>query len=625
MLRKLVFICCLIPVIIYGQSNTEDSTVVKKLLDEAYSYEAKEPKKALSIYKKAFQLSNKIDFPTGAFKATMYSGIVHSDMSNYDSAIYYYEKALPLSDLAKDVRGKGVTYINIGNVYQFKGDLEKAPEYYLKSIEFLEQAQDNNALANTYINLSSLFGSLNQPDKQIEYLNQGIEKITPENPELLGISLGDLGLAYLYKEQFEKAFGYFRQQDSVSKTGDFPRLNFFSQRNFGEYYYYTSSFREAISFYESALKLGEEINDQYFETDLLLNLSNSHIQLKNYEVAISNLTKALSMAEKSGATEIKTKALLYLAKAHSLKGAPESLKFYEQHKNLKDSLYNIEKVKAINELETKYEAERKDKEIAEQQLALQKSKSRTSILSIITVSALAGILLVLFSFRQRQKRKDQEILALKREHQVKTLESLIEGEEKERHRIAQELHDGVNGDLSAIKFKLSTLLDTNSKTIEEAMNMIDRSCEQVRAISHNLIPPSLEDFNLIEALYEFTEKMNNLHPIDISFFHIGEMIEVSKKSELNIFRIIQELVGNSIKHSEGSEINVQLSTINEMIQISVEDDGKGFDTEATSSGGIGLKNIQSRVDYLNATIDVDSTDKGTSYVIEILKNTLDDN
>ncbi len=625
MFKNLVLVCCYIPFIVFSQENKKDSIYVKKLMDEAYSFEAKNPKKALEIYKEAFQISQEIQYPMGAFKATMYSGIVHSDLSNYDSALYYYEKALPLSDKANDLRSKGVNYINMGNVYQFKGELDQAPDYYLKAIKYLEIIKDSNAIANTLVNLSSLFESLEQTDKQIEYLEQALTIIPTSNQQIIGISNGDLGLAYLNKGDLANAYSYFSISDSIARSGDFPRLDFFVNRNFGEYYYAQNRFIEAIDYYEKALTKGAEISDEYFKNDLYLNLGNANVEIEQYQKGTGYLLKAYNMGKSSGALEIQNKATLNLAKCYSkLEKPEEAFKFQELHRQLQDSIFNIEKVRAINELEVKYETEKKDKEIAEKRLALQKSKSQTRLFTVLTIAGVLAIGLTLFSFRQRQKRKNQEILSLKREHQVKTLESLIEGEEKERTRIAKELHDGVNGDLSAIKFKLSALLHTNNEAINEAMNMIDRSCEQVRAISHNLIPPSLEDFNLIEALDNFAQKMNDLNAMNITFFHIGEMISISKNSELNIFRIVQELVSNSIKHSGGNEINVQVSTINEMLQLSVEDNGKGFDTANTSKQGIGLKNIQSRIDYLGATIDVDSSKEGTSYVIEIQKNELDD-
>ena len=244
----------------------------------------------------------------------------------------------------------------------------------------------------------------------------------------------------------------------------------------------------------------------------------------------------------------------------------------------------------------------------------------TAIVLLIT-----SILLFLF-FKQRQKRKTQEILTLKREHQVKTLEALIEGEENERFRIAKELHDGVNGDLSAIKYKLSSLLGMNNKVITEAIAMIDDSCKQVRAISHDLVPPSLENFNLVEATEIYCTNLNDTNTeTEVEFQHLGDPIEVAKKVEINMFRIIQELVNNSIKHAKSSMINVQISNRKQHIQITVEDNGIGFNKDDVRTNGIGLKNVRSRVDYLNASMDLISNTNGTSYTIDIDIDQLNDN
>ena len=230
-----------------------------------------------------------------------------------------------------------------------------------------------------------------------------------------------------------------------------------------------------------------------------------------------------------------------------------------------------------------------------------------------------------FVLQQGQKRKNQEILTLKREHQIKSLESLIEGEEKERLRIAKELHDGVNGDLSAIKYKLISMQEKSNKIKNEAIAMIDKSCKQVRAISHNLVPPSLENFNLVEASKEYCQNMNATHLSQINFQHIGDEVLISKNAEINIFRIIQELVTNSIKHAEATEINMQMSCRENTVQLTIEDNGKGFDRNKVETNGIGLKNVQSRIDYLQATIDLTTNNQGTSYAIEIDKKKFNDN
>lgn len=219
-----------------------------------------------------------------------------------------------------------------------------------------------------------------------------------------------------------------------------------------------------------------------------------------------------------------------------------------------------------------------------------------------------------------QKTKAQ-ILIEKHKQKLTKLEALIDGEEKERKRIAQELHDGLNGDLSAIKYRLSALEESSLSAIDvqnlnEVINMIDESCAQVRSISHNLMPLSILDYGLTESIKEYCNKINTSNNFKIDFQTFGDYITLSKKTETVIYRIIQELVTNILKHSKATEAMIQFNYREDELFITVEDNGIGFDKN-TIFKGIGHKNIQTRIDFLNAQLDLDSSSTGTSYTISI--------
>lgn len=225
---------------------------------------------------------------------------------------------------------------------------------------------------------------------------------------------------------------------------------------------------------------------------------------------------------------------------------------------------------------------------------------------------------------ENQKTK-AAILLEKQNQEIAKLEALIDGEEKERKRIAQELHDGLNGDLSAIKYRLSSLEESCSNTtdaekITEVITMIDESCAQVRSISHNLMPSSIVEYGLLETIKEYCIKINNSNALKIDFQYFGNYISLSKKTETVIYRVIQELLTNILKHAHANEAIIQFNYREDELFITVEDDGIGFDKNAISSG-IGHKNIQTRIDFLNASLDVDSSKSGTSYMISIDLNT----
>ena len=262
-----------------------------------------------------------------------------------------------------------------------------------------------------------------------------------------------------------------------------------------------------------------------------------------------------------------------------------------------------------------------ENKLLKQELNLIKSRKEKQFFYIL-VFAMALILLGLwYFFKQRQKLKNQEIESLKQNQEITNLEALIDGEEKERKRIAQELHDGLNGDLSAIKYRLSSLQDsslcvTDSENVMKIITMIDESCAQVRSISHNLMPSSILEYGLIESVREYCIKINNSNSFKIEFQTFGTNLSLPKKTETIIYRIIQELVTNILKHAKATEAMIQLNYREDELFITVEDNGIGFDTTKVSEG-IGHKNIKTRVAFLNAQLNVDSSTKGTSYTISI--------
>ena len=261
-----------------------------------------------------------------------------------------------------------------------------------------------------------------------------------------------------------------------------------------------------------------------------------------------------------------------------------------------------------------------------QELNLSKSNKERQIFYFLVLGLLLISIGLWYFFKQRQRLKNQEIETLKRNQKISNLESLIDGEEKERKRIAQELHDGLNGDLSAIKYRLSTLEESGLSPIDtenlgKVITMIDDSCTQIRSISHNLMPSSILEYGLIETIKEYLIKINTSDNFRVDFQSYGNYIALSKKNETIIYRIIQELVTNILKHSKASEAMIQLNYREDELVITVEDNGIGFNLNIVSSG-IGHKNIQTRIAFLNAHMDVDSSANGTFYTITIDINKL---
>jgi signal transduction histidine kinase len=607
----------------------KDTISIQKLMDQAYFLEQNQPEKALQLYQKTHQLSLKTNYKNGAYKSLLYSGIVCSDNGKYDSAIHYYNKTIRYCSTEKISIGIAKGYANIANAYQFKGDYSKAAKYYLGSIKLFEKTKDSAIISQSYQNLSALYDNVNNEKLELLYLKKAIQFADKTKKEQLGLLYGDIGITLLKQNKNKEAFVYFKKTDHLTKTDKSQRLLFFTKRNFGEYYKNTKEYSKAIPYYEAALQLLESQNDAFQKIDLLYTLSSLYFDTKNFNKSLDYSFQSLELAKKFNAKEFLFRSQKRISTIYNQLGQYQ--KGYDYlliSSNLKDTLLNENHIKQMSLLQTQFETEKKDKSIIEQQVKLkkqeldliksQKEKEMYFVFSLVLILVSFGIW---YFFRQRQKINDKEIITLHQQQEITKLEALIDGEENERKRIAQELHDGLNGDLSAIKYRLSTLEDSglskiDTENLNKVIDMIDESCAQVRSISHNLMPASIVDYGLLETIREFCSKMNASQTVKIDFQSFGNPIELSQKTETVIYRIIQELVTNILKHSKATEAMIQFNYREDELFITVEDNGIGFDKNAISPG-IGHKNIKTRIDFLNAQLDVDSSSAGTSYTISI--------
>jgi len=541
--------------------------------------------------------------------------VYYLDIGQMDSSRYYSKKIIEQSKIMKDTTMLILAYGNYASTLGDDTQFEESVRLYLKAIELAKN--NKKQLGQLQYNVALKYEDSNYDSLANKYLKLATKNGEESNYDLLlSNTLPNLAYYAIENNQLDLAKSYLDRSLLVCKKLKSSRAWSTYYLRLGLYYDNIEMFDKAEIAFDKALYEAEQANYTYNRMFAYISLGEHFVMTRTLRDAIKNLENFEKMHKIYPNAGMAVKAYEVRAKAENMIGNfKKANEYLERYVKLNDSLNSDKNKTALANAETKYQSEKKDKEIAEQKLALTQSKSKTRTMSILIVSLLFASILLWFLFQQRQKRIQQQLVTIQREQEVRTLESLMEGEEKERFRIAKELHDGVNGDLSAIKFKLSSLLEMNNTVIKEAVDMIDNSCEQVRAISHNLVPPSLKDFNLVEAVEEYCQSMNSIHEPEIHFQQMGNAISLDKKQEANVFRIVQELVTNSIKHAEAKEINVQLSHLENTLQLTVEDDGKGYDPKTVKSDGIGMHNVQSRVDYLNATIDFLSNEKGTSYTI----------
>lgn len=250
-------------------------------------------------------------------------------------------------------------------------------------------------------------------------------------------------------------------------------------------------------------------------------------------------------------------------------------------------------------------------------------------LTIFTFVILLAIILFVTYYQRKQIQQKVALQELKNEMQRQMLESALEVQEVERVRIAKDLHDEVGAMLSVTKMSFNQLLrkldsaEDLAKMGKQTRELLEQSIGQVRRISKELVPSTLEEFGLILSIDEFIQKVHLASTTSFTFSHegISEKQRFDKKIELTIYRLIQELVNNALKHAEAQEITLKLTAKNNKIVFIFTDNGKGFDFKAIRNdpkSGLGLRNLESRLSVINGAIDVQSSiGKGTITTIEI--------
>jgi len=238
--------------------------------------------------------------------------------------------------------------------------------------------------------------------------------------------------------------------------------------------------------------------------------------------------------------------------------------------------------------------------------------------AIVTMLVMAGAIILFVVFYQKRMIQEQmKRQVMEAEFQQKMLQAELESQELERRRLAADLHDSIGGMLSTIRVGISTMarMLPEPQSIDQTKQMLDDTISSVRRISRDLMPSTLEKFGLIHALTELCERFQNTSRINISFKEKGPFVPLDKNRELMIFRIVQELLNNAIKHSQASQIIVTLA-VDHQIQVTVEDDGIGFDAEtikreAQGTKGLGLFNIENRARLLGGKVEYPSVKPGS--------------
>ncbi|WKZ64039.1 MAG: sensor histidine kinase [Saprospiraceae bacterium] len=403
----------------------------------------------------------------------------------------------------------------------------------------------------------------------------------------------------------------------------------------------TGNLERALSLANHNEKVAKRFGDQNQLAQTLFQLGRINFKLENYQKAENYLQDADSMMVKAGSYRSLPELYKILSQTYiELDKKEMLLPTLEKYYSVVDKIKNTEIVKSSQEIAQRFDSENKDQMIKqlenENELKTINSRQQRIMIYILIFAFMATILAVYLIYRgytsrlranqiiQRQKSElqDKQLKQIEQESQIKVMESMLMGQEAERNRIGKDLHDSLGAILSTIKLQMSADANKNgnieSPAMKRAKEMIDDACEEVRKISRDMMPITLSKYGLHTALEELVDKYTFEGGPTVVYQSFGINRISDKELDLFVYRIIQELINNSIKHADAQEIIVQINYLEDLMMITVEDDGKGFEYSTTGYSGMGLKNVEYRTQYLRGKVTFDSSPgSGTIVVVEI--------
>ena len=596
----------------------------------SYCYKSIDTDSAVYFGNLGLGTARKLDSKLLQINARNSLGLAFMRAANYDSSLFHFNKAIESTKEIDNLSLLSILYNNAGIVYKYKGDYETAISYYSEGLKIDEETGYEPGLSAKHTNIALIYFQLENYEKSLEHDSISLEiKLRGDDYEAtsigynnLGNTLSTIGLNEEARENYLMALEYSRK--SSSKVEISRNLH-----NLGRLNLDMEQLAEVEAYLNEALELRKEINDQFAiaETHIQLgrcfsnklNSSKSHYHLKLAKTILDSINSPALLSEYY---QVKAEAF---TRESDFEGAYYA---YQQYHIIEDSLENSKIQERLNLIREKYDSEKKDREILEQQVILaenEKEIQQKKTVNRLLIAGISGAIMILvfllYIFRQRRKLHLEELSNLEKEKKLGNLRALMEGEEKERMRLARELHDGINGSLAAIKSMTGAEKDSTQSDLGRVGQMIDEVSDEVRDISHNLMPAVLNRSGFVEAVNDFVQKINKQNGLEIEFNTFGDFDTLSDPFKLTVYRIIQELLKNVLKHAEATECLLQLVSRDQQISITIEDNGKGFDTEFTlkaKNNGIGLPNLVNRVEVNGGTIDIESDNKnGTSINIEL--------
>ncbi len=599
--------------------NAEEEYEINLKLSALYT--ENEPKKAQPFLDRSLALAKQL-------KDKVKTGFVYQQQALYNEKTGHFEDGL--EDIARALACADKSYEG-QKLYIFsntaKGSILRRQSKYEEAVKALlaanakaDEIRNDTLSYSTLTQLGILSVTMKNYERASEYHTQAIEMAKRmNNNRKIAKSYGNIGIIYREQEKYKEGIEYNEKAlEYAYKSGDSSSISY-ALSELGTMYDRAKLSEKATPYLLESIAIRERNNEQNELAYSYFYLGGNLSRLGKLAESEEWMRKGYAQAHKINSTKQIIDAFQTMYINFDRNKKPDSALFYlKKFVKLRDSLSGVEVKEKIEELNIRYETQKKDLKLKDEKI------KNTYLLAGIGLLLLGVGLLYSLLVRRKLKYKNQlqETLILE---QNKSTKAIIEAEENERQRIASDLHDGVGQYMTAAKMNLESLTDklnfkqeTDILTYQNAINLVGDSLGEVRSISHNMMPNALLKNGLGSAVRSFLDSINQ-QKLKVQLFTDGLNTQIDSNTEIFLYRIIQECVNNVLKHANASELNISILVDENELDVTIEDNGKGFNINNLSEkAGIGISNIQKRIQFLKGDIHWDSIEgRGTTVVMNV--------
>jgi len=518
-----------------------------------------------------------------------------------------------------------------GVAYRLMGNLEKSLECLFRSANLAIEKEEYQRLTAGYLEIANTYTANNDFKNALLYNKKAIKIIRQHgNKEQLAINLLNTGYGYYTLNELDSALLLYDEAAPIFASIGLKIGQAYTVGNKALVYWKQGDYNRAQTGLLAAIDMLGPLGDQFGMADYHNQLGKLYAERGNTDEAIRHTGNALGMAQSLDLKEQIRDAYLLLSKLYKARrDYPKAFDYQSRYIIYKDSIQSSETTRKLANLRTEFEVSLKEKEI----VVLEKRQLLSRIYIVIAISFLILSVLMLLYFRQRflnarlmaaneQKQHDENIRNVLNTQETKALQAMAQGQENERKRLAGELHNHFGSLMATIKVNIHAIDDKAIPNYDTLAVLIDQACADIRNLSHSLNMGISDNFGLVSALAELTTHLRQANSLDVEFSASMCQQPLEVKNEIIIYRIVQELVSNVLKHAEATRLSILLTCFDEenLINIMVQDNGKGFDPEKLdgTASGIGIGSLKDMIANLRGDIRFDSNPaSGTTVNIDL--------